>query len=169
MARWNQELLEKYVKEYDNHIIFGAVYPVYMEKSFLKAVRDKGSINIMAEFARYMHNKQNRDLYYAKALVYTSEDEHLTGCYTLTQEVFSIFPVEPYIPFNSGLEPDTKVTDWDVYFVINIDGEYKTAGHVSFWPFIEYVRNKVSYTMFDEKHVILKMNKKQIEEVVKGT
>lgn len=66
-------------------------------------------------FAAFLHHRQSRDLYYARPHIYQKTDGGYLGVYTLTNDVDSILPLEPIVPFqmrDAETNEELEVHEW---------------------------------------------------------
>ena len=95
------------------------------------------------EFYSWMHERQTIDAYYAKPSFFVSQDDSIFGRYVVTEDVRSIFPLTPSVPFGN-VDPDTHEQLKCDTFVV---GLYSTTedsglGLVPYDAFLEYVLPK---------------------------
>ena len=164
---WNRTVLrEQIAANYVEWCIFGAVYPIYLENSFREQIPHLNDRDMMASYARYLHDKQAKDHYYAKSIMYSDDANNVFGRYAITEGVRSVFPLTPYITIGTGLKMETVVSSWSVSLGIFEDGDYKTAGIISFDDFVSNLNLNESKNVFDAKHVIIELDKKTINSLV---
>lgn len=157
---WVGNVLDSFVKDEKFGYTFGAIYPLHVEEKFMKSIMDLDEENKVIAFEEYLHEKQNQDLYYAKARVYKINDERLVGFFTLSEGVDSIFPDEPALPIMSD---DLDISDWYIG-IVSFDGEPHLEGNIAFNTLKE-VLDLSSLPRFDESHFIITLDQKQIEQL----
>ena len=167
ITQWNRQVLrDQIAADYREWCIFGAVYPIYLEDSFREQIPYLSDRDAMASYTKYLHDKQIKDYYYAKAIMYSDNEGNLFGRYAITEGVRSIFPLGPYITIGTHLDMNTEVRGWSVSLGIFENGEYNAAGVISFYNFVNILSLKENANMFDVKHVIIELNKKDINMLV---
>ena len=163
VTAWNLEQLLKMIPEYKSLTIFCVMYPVCIESEFAKQLIHMDKIFVMKEFADYLHDKQSNDYYYASPTMYCDKEDNFFGVFAITEDVDSIFQLEPMIPallFNQIKE----VNEWKVNLGA-FDGEYYSAGVVSHEHFCK-VLELDKKPRFDERCVVVKLTKEDIEKVL---
>lgn len=143
--------------------VFGAIYPINIEASFLMSVKQLDEQEIAKRYQQYLNEKQQDDYYYAKAIIYEKKGQ-IFGSYVLTVGVPSIIPLRPYIPFGYQYSKDTTVQKWNIQFIVT--PEFKRIGEISFDQLSEIFELE-NCPKFDEEHVIITLSKKQIEQIKK--
>ena len=162
---WNRSVLrEQIAANYKEWCIFGAVYPVYLEDSLISQIPYLNDRDMMNSYAEYLHDKQNKDHYYAKPIIYSDNSNNIFGRYAITEGVSSIFPLKPYITMGSGLDKETEVKNWSVSLGGFENSEYKTLGAVGFDDFVNNLNE--SANMFDAKHVIIELDKRDLNMLI---
>lgn len=83
--------------EDNNIIIFGAMFPLYLDKADLRRF---GETNDEEGYADYLHSLQYRDIYYAIPLIYKSKSnpDSFFGNYAITSDTDTVFPVKALVP-----------------------------------------------------------------------
>jgi len=157
---WVGNVLKSFVEENKFEYTFGAIYPLHIEESFIQHIKDMDKENKVIAFEEYLHKKQNQDLYYAKPRIYQRNDQTLFGCFTLSEDVDSIFPYEPALPIMSD---DLDVKDWYIG-IISFDEEARLEGNIAFHTLNE-VLDLSLFPKFDESHFIITLNKQQIKQL----
>jgi len=162
---WNASELLTFIKM-DFSIVFGAMYPVAIEQDIIKRLLSLPESKAIDVFASYLHEKQKNDYYYAKASLFEDNETVITlGMYTVTEEVDSIFPLCPYVPFNYGVDFDYPVDEWIVTFVHEKNGDYCVAGRMDFQDFAS-AYGLPGKPRFDAKHVIIRLSGKEIMKLL---
>ena len=106
------------------------------------------------KFKEHMHGKQSIDVYYPKPNFYRT-DEGIMGMYCLSEDVRSIFPKKPFVPFGI-CDPETdKALEVDVWKVFLYSGSLNTQiGELSYDELIERLpESKVS--PFDSENILI--------------
>ena len=165
IAEWNAEQLLTLI-QHEGLIVFGAKYPIALEQPVIDKLSNMAAPEAAEMFAAYLHEKQKDDYYYAKARIYKNGEGETQGVYTLTQDTLSIFPLQPYIPFNSGIAFDFRVDSWNVSLVKYDDSGYTVAGRLDFQDFASKSRLS-ERRRFDASHVIIELNGQEMAELVK--
>ena len=151
-------------------VLTGAVFPLYLEPETVERLKT-GDLDF---FQTYLAQKQQGDWYYAKPNFFQDKNSGgILGVYALTEEVGSIFPLQPFVPplysvllQNFSLE-DSQVANWLVSLnrVWEENGEMKgnTLGYIPFAQFAQKVRLD-QCPRFDHKHVYVEV--KDLSEVL---
>lgn len=95
------------------------------------------------DFYGWMHERQTIDAYYAKPSFFVSNDDRILGRYVVTEDVRSIFPLTPSVPFGT-VDPDTQEQLKCEKFVVGLYSitENDGLGLVPYETFINYVMPK---------------------------
>jgi len=138
--------------EYENMYIFGAINPIALGKKELSFIG-----NDPEKLGELANNLQKKDVYYAKASVYSRKDETLFGVYVLTENILSVMPFKAKLFMANN---DLKVNDWYIGFVV----KEKLIGFISYENFIKNIKNIQEY---DSEHFIIKLDDKEIDKLLK--
>jgi len=169
ITEWNRTVLrEQMTGDFIEWCIFGAVYPVFIEDSFREQIPYLNDRDVMASYIKYLHEKQARDCYYAKAIMYEDNAGNIFGRYAITEGVESIFPLKPYITMGANLDKQTAVKEWSVALGFFENGEYSSAGAMDFYDFVSKLNLNESTNKFDAKHVIINISKEDINMLMGG-
>ncbi len=141
--------------------VFGAIYPINIENSFLLKIKQLEEQEIAKQYQHYLNDKQQEDYYYAKAIMYEKKGQ-IFGSYVLTEGVPSIIPLKPYIPIGYQYSKDTIVGAWNIQFIGG--SEFKRIGEVPFEQLNQLFALQ-DCPKFDEDHIIVTLSKKQIEQI----
>ena len=167
ITMWNRTVLrEQLAGNYAEWCLFGAVYPIYLEDEFMNQVKAADDNEAMDIYAKYFHEKQSKDYYYAKPIMYEDDKGTVFGMYAITEGVRSIFPINPYITMGLGLDVNMKVGSWSVSLGIVDEGKYETMGKVSFDDFVNNLNLSESTNRFDGKHIIIELSKRDIDMLI---
>lgn len=141
-----------------------ARFPVYLESDVMARLRDAEDLNF---FTEYLHQKQARDVYYAKPSFYQRDDGAVLGVYTLTEGTDSIFPLTPFVPplYSLTMEDfrlrDEQVTDWQVSLVRVWEENGALQGKVLGAVPFDVVARGVGLEAcprFDQRHVLVRVD-----------
>ena len=124
-------------------------------------------INDIELFYNWINDKQQVDAYYAKPQFYKAENE-IFGRYVHTENVKSIFPIKPFVPFGF-INPETnKQLECDQYNVYLYSvSEDKIIGETPYETFIEYVQRNAE--VFDAQNIIFDgLSLTQMKELLNG-
>lgn len=154
----NQLLIKELEKE---QTIYGAIYPITLETTFFNQLKQLEKKEIPIQYQIYLNEKQQQSYYYAKALLEKCNNE-IKGFYVLTENVPSIIPLKPYVPFGYQLPNDTVIKNWYVSFIKF--PEFKKSGVIPFEQ-LNQLFDLENCTKFDENHIIVTLTKKEIEKL----
>ena len=104
---FSNECLRGFLAKHTDGCFFSALHPIYYDEQDLEEMQ----IN----FAAFLHHRQSRDLYYARPHIYQKTDGGYLGVYTLTNDVDSILPLEPIVPFHmrdAETNEELEVHEW---------------------------------------------------------
>ena len=148
MDNMMQELLDGKAEEYT---LFCAIWPLILGKEEARRLIDSKSLDA---FRNYMHEKQCIDAYYASPNFF-KDDLGCLGVYVLSENVRSIFPLRPNVPFGIT-DPATgkglEVSRWNLYLYSSTrDGE---IGVIPYENFISRLpKDKVEY--YDAGNILI--------------
>lgn len=148
--------------EYEQFILTLAMFPWYMDDE--KRTLYKKCPNL-DDFEQTIHDLQKGDYYFATPSLYRSrEDEKVLGVYTLTEELESIFPVDPTDCLN--LDDFTIDRGYIRFFIYSenksLDGVYP------YDKFIDFVMEKGAES-FDERRILVPpITKDEIMEFIES-
>jgi len=140
----------------DNDInIFGAMYPLYIEKDAFKKF---GMEKDEEGYADYLHSLQCMDAYYAIPVFYSGKDksDSFFGNYTITSETDTIFPITPNATSFQNNPKTGKPLECSLYAVsLYSNAKDKLLAVVSFDDFCK-LADIENCEKHDCRHVILK-------------
>ena len=133
--------------ENNNLTLFCTMFPLVVGEKEANAF-----INDVSLFYQWMNDKQQIDAYYAKPQFYKIDDK-IEGRYVCTEDVCSIFPCKPYVPFGF-INPETnQELECDSYNVCLYSIlEDQMIGEVTYEAFIDYVQEYAQ--VFDDKNIL---------------
>lgn len=143
-------------KEIDNKskeflMILGIYNPISLGKKEFKEI--DGNID---KFSNLLNEKQSIDAYYASPHFFkNNENQGVFGMYAITENVLSIVPIEPYVPFNKNIKTD----DWRVCL---INKEMTDDKIIKYSDFI----NSISKKYYDNNHVLIELSKEDIDNLI---
>lgn len=131
--------------------LFSAMWPLTVGKAEAKEILENGGLEA---FRNFLHEKQSIDAYYAKPNFYADEEGYF-GAYVLSEDVRSIFPQKPYVPFGFA-DPQTgkrlEVSRWKLFLYAH--SLETTIGNVPYDAFLgKLPKNKVQ--TYDANHILL--------------
>ncbi|MCL2633856.1 MAG: DUF4299 domain-containing protein [Oscillospiraceae bacterium] len=109
-------------------------------------------------FRDYMHEKQSIDAYYAVPRFYGIDNNKIMGVYTVTEDVVSIVPKEPYLPFGVELEVD----EWEVCLF-----SQTRNGIVGNCKYEDFISSVIEFSEYDSTHIVFKgLSLDKIDEII---
>lgn len=164
--KFNQSLIKIMLKP--NLTIFGCIYPIVLEESFIKRIEKVKDEEAYDLFSKYLDTLQKKDCYFAKPLIYGKKDEdRYLAKYVLTKNVPSIFPVTTYLPFGYNQQLKKNIDSWTVSLVDLKNDKYEIIQDMLYDDFIKAI-NLSKYEKFDEKHVIITFDDNMLESIKKN-
>lgn len=144
--------------------IFSAMWPMVVGKEeaecFLKEPE---------AFGPWLHEKQVQDLYYAVPLFYRDEQGGVIGRYAISEDVDSIIPVEPHVPFGV-IDPDTgKMLECSNYMAAFYSHTYdRVIGEVPYERFMDVVP-KAKISRYDGGSYVMKgLTLEELESILES-
>ncbi len=160
---FNQKYIRQELKE--GLTIFGCIYPITIEKNFIKSVHIVLPERVTDLFELYLDKKQKQDCYFAKPIIYTNnQEDSYYARYALTEDVPSIFPLEPYLPFGYKQDYFKKIKSWNVAIIEPKNQEFKMIAEIPFADFKKMI-DKKKCPAFDAKHIIVTVDKNILKKV----
>lgn len=157
LLQFNQTVVKENLKT--GLTIFGCVYPIVLEDSYMKSVEGLSDAEKCQCFEQYLDEKQKLDCYFAKPILYQMPNKGgIAAKYALTEDVPSIFPIETYLPFGYNQNLKDEIKSWSVLLVAEDSGELKPYKELEYDAFCSLI-DISSYEKFDASHVILTFNK----------
>lgn len=167
IIKWNIGTINDYfAKIQDNtFIMLGACTPIYIEDEFLQKINNTSGEAQEELLANYINDKQQLDYFYPAPSFYKN-DKKIIAVYSITEGVDTIIPDEVYIPFNSGLEEDTTISQWLVGLVGENNQNYDVVGYITYTDFLNNLPIN-ELPRYDAKHYLMKgLTKAQIEKLL---
>lgn len=155
MIGFNQRVLrdmsQKVVDEGNPLTLFSVAFPIVLGKE--EAQRFAREENTDG-FRDYMHDKQSLDVYYPAPRFYRT-DRGIMGIYCLSEDVRSIFPKKPTVPFGMKDPETNKGLKADLWKVFLYSGSMNAqVGEIAYDEMIERLpKEKVSE--FDEEKILI--------------
>lgn len=148
MKQFNLRALKDYSSQDTAFTLFCAFWPITPLPEDFKRFAEAETLDV---FRDYLHAMQDIDVYYAKPMFYSNEGE-IVGVYTLTEDVRSVFPLSPRVPFGllGGDGSALEVDRWIVFLVSLTKDE--TLGEVSYQDFLDSLSGQQVY---DADNVII--------------
>lgn len=159
---FNQNLLKDGI---EGLTIFGCIYPITLEEKFVNTLKSLSKENAHKLFEEYLDKKQKPDYYFAKPLIYDCKDKKYIARYALTENVPSIFPTYPYLPFGYDQKLKKDIKSWNIVLVKNNNESMEVVEEVPFDDFYTII-NKEQYPKFDDKHIIVTLNEKILSKII---
>ena len=144
--------------ESGSSVIFGIFRPVYIDRNLARELLS--SPEQMLRFEELMHRTQYTDAYAANQQFYINqEDEKVIGNYTLTQELPTILPYQPYVEYdNQSMLDEQEVSRWQITFVgyedENDPESYYALGEMAYGRFIQKL-DPVKYYFLDSNYIVV--------------
>ena len=108
--------------EYLEGTWMSAIFPIHFNMEIRESLKESG----MQGFTDYLHDLQYRDVYYGRPLMYMNDVGDLRGIHVISEEVDSVFPYVPYVPFGT-VHPKTgellEIDDWTMVLVFSDENE----------------------------------------------
>jgi len=155
MKEFNIKALNGMCDKNETLTFFCAMYPLNLtdEEKARFAVAEN-----LDSFRDYMHEKQSIDAYYAVPRFYKVDNDKIMGVYTITEDVVSIVPKAPYLPFGVELEVD----EWVVYLASET-----RDGIVGRCNYEDFISNVTEFSQYDSTHIIFDgFSLEKIDEIV---
>lgn len=139
-------------EQYDSMTLFSAMWPLEFGAKEAAEVRDAPE-GAPVRFARWLHEMQSADTYYAMS-GYMEEDDGIVGRFAFTEDCDSLFPVKPSVPFGitgpDGRPPE--VSRYEVAIVASSTPSVSVIGTLPYEVFMAALSSdKVSY--YDARRV----------------
>ena len=134
-------------READQFIIFGALNPITLGNKEITEI--DGSLE---NFEILLNRLQQLDVFYANPILYQRKDETLFGVYYVGEEIDTVVPTKPYVPFNIK----EKITSW---YVMIPD---KTS-----IPYEDFINNINKTNYYDNNHIIVSLTENNIKDLAK--
>lgn len=131
--------------ESEKFFVFGALNPITVSKNEMNQMN--ANLN---RFEECLHQLQSKDVYYATPRFFQRQDQTIFGIFFITDEVLSVVPERPSMPFH----PDLKVEDYYVRIPENHTIKYQ--------DFYKSVRKIEKY---DHDHMVVSLEDDVIEEL----
>ena len=147
---YNYEALQSFLNDYDEGTFFCARWPIHFVSEQVQKWVDSSTLQ---NFAHDLHEHQSKDLYYANARLYNTNDDKIMGVYSVTASVDTIFPITPIVPFayiNLQTGEETCVDEWKVGLVSFDDDQL--VGIIDFKDFLNEVYHDEVHE-FDSQHI----------------
>lgn len=155
--------LQSFLNDHDNGNFFCTMWPYYFRSQDVQHwLTDKTLTN----FANDLHQNQIKDLYYANAHMYKTQDDSILGVYTVTATVDTIFPLKPMIPMSCINFQTGESIEADHYIValVSLEKE-KMLGDISFDEFMKELSHHELHE-FDSEHIFIEgLSEEEIETI----
>jgi len=152
-------------KKSDFVTISGAIFPLDLDVQILKKFGTEGDEE---GYAKYLHELQSKDLYYAVPLIYKNKHEPtFFGNFAITSDTPSIVPLVPKAPPMFKDSETGKGVECAFYVVSFFSyAQKKVVGRMSYDDF-KRLAELENCEMFDKTHVILPgISEKAMEEMM---
>ncbi|MBP3667201.1 MAG: DUF4299 family protein [Clostridia bacterium] len=158
MLAANDRYLDLFIEEsmdkeqYESMTLFSALWPLEFGAKEAAEVKDAPE-GAPARFARWLHEMQSVDVYYAVA-GYMEEDGSIVSRFAFTEDCDSLFPVKPSVPFGiTGVDgKPLEVSRYEVAIVATSTPSVSVIGTLPYDKFMSALSpDKVSY--YDAKRI----------------
>ena len=158
MLEANDRYLDLFIKEsidkepYESMTLFSASWPLEFGAKEAAEVKNAPE-GAPARFARWLHEMQSVDTYYAVA-GYAKEEDGIVSRFAFTEDCDSLFPVRPSVPFGvTGADgKPLEVSRYEVAIVATSTPSVSAIGTIPYEAFMAALSpDKVSY--YDAKRV----------------
>ena len=158
MLKANDRYLDLFIKEsmdkepYESMTLFSAFWPLEFGAKEAAEVKNAPE-GAPARFARWLHEMQSVDTYYAVA-GYMEEKDGIVSRFAFTEDCDSLFPVKPSVPFGiTGADgKPLEVSRYEVAIVATSTPSVSMIGTIPYEAFMAALSpDKVSY--YDAKRV----------------
>lgn len=158
MLETNDRYLDLFIQEsmdkepYESMTLFSAFWPLEFGAKEAAEVKDAPE-GAPARFARWLHEMQSVDTYYAVA-GYAEEEDGIVSRFAFTEDCDSLFPVKPSVPFGiTGADgKPLAVSRYEVAIVATSTPSVSVIGTLPYEAFMAALSpDKVSY--YDAKRV----------------
>ena len=158
MLEANDRYLDLFIREsmdkepYESMTLFSAFWPLEFGAKEAAEVKDAPE-GAPARFARWLHEMQSVDTYYAVA-GYAEEEDGIVSRFAFTEDCDSLFPVKPSVPFGiTGADgKPLEVSRYEVAIVATSTPSVSMIGTIPYEAFMAALSpDKVSY--YDAKRV----------------
>ena len=158
MLEANDRYLDLFIKEsmdkepHESMTLFSAFWPLEFGAKEAAEVKDAPE-GAPARFARWLHEMQSVDTYYAVA-GYAEEEDGIVSRFAFTEDCDSLFPVKPSVPFGiTGADgKPLAVSRYEVAIVATSTPSVSVIGTLPYEAFMAALSpDKVSY--YDAKRV----------------
>lgn len=165
------EVFCKQALESGSSIVFGVWRPVCIDRKLAEELL--ASSDRRKRFEELVHKTQYTDAYAAhQAFFINREDDSLIGSYTLTQELPTILPYQPYVEFdNQELIGEREVSRWLLTLVCyeqeNDPESYYALGEMDYSSFIRKLAPEKYYFLDGTYIVVAGLSKEEMMELLK--
>ena len=158
MLEANDRYLDLFIREsmdkepYESMTLFSAFWPLEFGAKEAAEVKNAPE-GAPARFARWLHEMQSVDVYYAVA-GYAEEEDGIVSRFAFTEDCDSLFPVKPSVPFGiTGADgKPLEVSRYEVAIVATSTPSVSVIGTLPYEAFMAALSSdKVSY--YDAKRV----------------
>ena len=158
MLEANDRYLDLFIREsmdkepYESMTLFSAFWPLEFGAKEAAEVKDAPE-GASARFARWLHEMQSVDTYYAVA-GYMEEEDGIVSRFAFTEDCDSLFPVRPSVPFGiTGADgKPLEVSRYEVAIVATSTPSVSVIGTLPYEAFMAALSpDKVSY--YDARRV----------------
>ena len=158
MLKANDRYLDLFIKEsmdkepYESMTLFSAFWPLEFGAKEAAEVKNAPE-GAPARFARWLHEMQSVDVYYAVA-GYAEEEDGIVSRFAFTEDCDSLFPVKPSVPFGiTGADgKPLEVSRYEVAIVATSTPSVSVIGTLPYEAFMAALSpDKVSY--YDARRV----------------
>ncbi len=150
----NCMMVKDFADERPGFAVSGVKYPLHMAGCFCEQLAQMDPPAAEKAFSQLLAEKQ-KDYYYLNPNFYRNTDTGETiAIYALNEEVDSLIPKEPFIPYGEGPFGEETVGSWQVALIQN-SAQPQVAGTLSYECFLAALHSDEKED-FDEMHYLLR-------------
>lgn len=164
------EVFCKQALESGSSIIFGVFRPIYIDRDLAQELLN--SPDRLLRFEELVQKTQYTDAYSANQQFFINrEDDSIIGNYTLTQELPTILPYQPYVEYgNQKMLGEREVSQWLLTLVCcedeNDPESYYALGEMAYDSFIQKL-NPEKYSFLDGCYIVVSgLSKEEMEALL---
>lgn len=143
--------------------IYAVKNPISIGPVVKEAILQMSEEDAMNYWTSYLHDLQDEDYYYAMPSFFQNKEGEIFGGYALTEDCFSVFPKQPYVPFGY----DLKAEDISYYLLTIVSYPQETEPirmpYEELWNYFPLD----SLSEYDNKHVFLHLNTELLDRIRK--
>ena len=154
---FNRHTLIDLLKRFDDddfpNIIYAVKNPISIETAVAEKLLQMKEEDVMKYWSNYLHEKQKDDYYYACPSFYhdKTQKDIIFGSYALTENCYSVFPTEPYIPYGYNLKTE-DISNYQISIVD--DKDFNVIAIIPYEDLWKYFPIE-TLKSYDSRHVYL--------------